>query len=94
MKSFDTINKNFVAFVIEKVLLDINNDMHSLVKKRLMDDYHLTFSDCYGNPEYLSLILKDLFGDSYATIVDNIRTMLKEHATNTNIDKFIQILSK
>jgi hypothetical protein len=92
--SHDTINKNLVSFVIERVLLDINDNTHALVKKRLMDDYKISFVDCYWHPEYLSKILKDIFGDSYVTIVDNIGTMLQKHSTDSKVEKFIKILNK
>ncbi|MGQ0376755.1 MAG: hypothetical protein ACT4OW_04530 [Nitrososphaerota archaeon] len=92
--SQDIINKNLVAFVIERVLLDINDDTYELVKKRLLDDYKIFFTDCYGKPEYLRKILKDVFGDSSITIIGNIAETLKNHSIDTKVEKFVKILSK
>jgi hypothetical protein len=56
--------------------------------------YNSYFKECYEHPEYLSEILRQLYGNGHKAIVKSIRKQLEEFAYNTPIEKFLKVLSK
>ncbi len=65
-----------------------------LVEKRLSVDYKCSFSDCYNHPEYLSIILKEILGDSYPIIINKIKDQLERHSLDNKLVRFIEVLVK
>ena len=80
-------------FAVERVLLDMGEPMYDQVSMTLSKNYHCGISDCYEHPEYLSTILKHLFGKSYAGIVESIRKELGEFAHQEKISEFLSKIS-
>ena len=88
------IKKALVSLAIEKALLEISNATLEKVGNKLYADYKCYFSDCYAHPEYLSIILKDLFGKSYTKIVESIKMQLGEAVLQKPIEEFLIKLSE
>ena len=80
------------AIAIEKALLEMGKPILAEVNDRLKNDYKSGFVDCFENPEYLSRILHDLFGDSFEKILDSITRNLGEHKSDEKIAKFLQVM--
>ncbi len=86
--------KDLVATIIERILLDISKETCSLVERRLFADYYCRFSDCYRHPEYLNVILKEIFGTNYFIITDKIKAELEKYTLDKKLVKFIEVLVK
>lgn len=88
-----SINRDVLSSVIEKVLLNIGLEVHSLVEKKLNKNYYYKFSDCYENPEPLHTILKELYGNSYAEIAKKITDELDDVTLDQKLSKFIDVIT-
>ena len=87
--SISTNNKNLISLSIKKTLNEIDNKTLSLVQNKLSEDYNCNLSDCLENPEYLSRILKDIYGNCYATILQSIDKNLDVLVEDPVISQFI-----
>lgn len=87
-----SINRDMLCTIIEKVLLGISNEAYSYVEKKLADDYHCKFADCYENPEFLYRILKDLYGSNYTEIAKKITSELENMVLDQRLRKFIDVI--
>ncbi len=87
------IKKAIVAITIEKVLLDMGKPVLDTFTKKLLKNYNCYIPDCSDHPEYLNQILKEMYGNSYKTIVDKITDHLAEFSYQKSIDEFIKIIS-
>ena len=92
--SITSNNGNLISIAIKKTLNGIDNKILPLVQNKLSKDYHCKLSDCLENPEYLSRILKDIYGNSYTTILESIKLNLNDLVEDTTLSKFILELSK
>ena len=88
------VKKALVAFAIERALLEIGKPALEKVTKRLYEDYHHHLSDCYENPEILSKVLKDLYGNSYTAIVQSIKKELEDFSDQKPIKAFLKVISQ
>ncbi len=86
--------RELIQICIEKTLLDIGVGVYREVLSRLENDHHSNYSDCYKHPEYLNRILKDIFGNSYIAIINEIQSKLEEFNSNEILDKFLIQLKK
>jgi hypothetical protein len=68
----DDLVANMAGVAIEDALLKIGMPVHKKVSKMLQLRY-ATFADCYRNPELLSTILKQVFGEGYKSIIKEIK---------------------
>ncbi|MGQ0376687.1 MAG: hypothetical protein ACT4OW_04180 [Nitrososphaerota archaeon] len=93
MVSPSSINRDMLTAVIEKVLLGVSNEVYSFVEKKLSDDYHCKFSDCYENPEFLYRALKELYGNNYTEITKKIADELENVALDQKLRKFIDVIT-
>lgn len=93
MVSHSSINRDLLCLIIEKVLFDIGNETYSFVEKKLENDYHCKFADCYENPEFLYKILKDLYGKNYTEITKKITDELENHSLDQKLRKFIDVIT-
>ena len=59
------------------------------VEGRLYSKHHVYFSDSLEHPEFLSDILKEIFGNAYPAIIDSIRKNLKDHTYKKSIEEFL-----
>ena len=86
--------KALVVMAIEKTLLEVGKPTYEEVLGKLKKDYHCYLSDCYENPEYLSRVLKELYGQSRLAIIASIRKYLAEMSTQEDITNFIIKISE
>jgi hypothetical protein len=63
---------------VEKTLLNIGKQTYDKVIDMLNEKYHSYLTDCYEHPEYLSEILKELYGNSQNVIMQSIKKELEE----------------
>ena len=90
----DKNNKALVSVTIEKALLDMGKPVYDKVIEKLHKDYHCYLPDCYEHPEYLSKVLKELFGNVSKTIVESITKDLAKFDTNKPISRFLEVISQ
>lgn len=88
----DTVKKALVGLAIEKALLDIGRPVLDQVIRKLEKEYNCYIFDCYNNPEMLYRILKEIYGNSYKTIVGSIKKNLDEFAYQEPISRFISVI--
>ena len=81
--------KALVVLAIEKALLEIGKPTYDEVLGKLAKDYNCYLSDCYEHPEYLSRVLKDLYGQCRMTIIKSIEQFLVEMKEYEDIQGFI-----
>jgi len=78
---------------IERALLDIGKPTYDEVIHDLYKKYHCYLTDCYENPEYLNVVLKELHGNSYRVIVESISKELEEFAYKKPVENFLKVLA-
>ncbi|HXU96190.1 MAG TPA: hypothetical protein VFP45_07120 [Candidatus Nitrosotalea sp.] len=81
--------KALVVLAIEKALLEIGKPTYNEVLGKLAQDYNCYLSDCYEHPEYLSRVLKDLYGQCRMEIIKSIEQFLVEMKEYEDIQGFI-----
>lgn len=81
--------KAIVVLAIEHTLLKIGKKTLEKVQEEMHQKYKCNISDCYEHPEYLSKVLKDLFGDSYNEVVRDVNKYLDEFAYQKPIAEFL-----
>jgi len=86
--------KVLIIAAIEKSLLEIGKPDLNKVKQRLMEDYNRTLADCYDEPEFLSRILKDIYGKAHVTIVDAIKKNLDNMSETKPVKEFLDIITR
>ncbi len=86
--------KVLIIAAIEKSLLEIGKPDLNKVKQRLMEDYNRTLADCYDEPEFLSRILKDIYGKAHVTIVDAIKKNLDNMSETKQVKEFLDIIAR
>ena len=86
--------KALVVMAIEKTLLEMGKPTYEEVLGKLKKDYRCYLSDCYENPEYLSMVLKELYGQSRVAIIASIKKYLAEMSTQEDIANFIIKISE
>ena len=88
------ISKAMVTLAIEKALLNMGKPILDEVAHRLLKNYKCYIPDCHEHPEYLKSILKELYGNSYNTIVESIKKTLDEFVTKKSIERFLMVISE
>lgn len=91
--SSDRTKNALVSFTIEQALLEIGQSAVDEVGSRLYEKHGCYFSDCLEHPEYLSEILREIFGSSHVTIVQSIRERLAEFEDQQPFSHFLLTLS-
>lgn len=89
----DRTKNALVSFTIEQALLEIGQSAVDEVGSRLYEKHGCYFSDCLEHPEYLSEILREIFGSSHVTIVQSIRERLAEFEDQRPFSHFLLTLS-
>lgn len=89
----DQIKKAIVAINIEKVLLEMGKPVFDTFTKKLYKNYKCYIPDCSEHPEYLNQILKEMYGNSYKTIVNKITNSLTEFSYQKSVAEFIKVIS-
>ena len=88
------VQKALVSLVIETTLLEIGKETYDKVVHDLHKKYHCYLPDCYEHPEYLSEILKDLYGNAHSVVVEKIDKQLEEFLYHKSISDFLKILNQ
>ena len=88
------ISKALVTLAIEKTLLNMGKPVLDEVAHRLLKNYKCYIPDCHEHPEYLKSVLKELYGNSYSTIVESIKKTLDEFITKKSIEHFLMVMSE
>ena len=86
--------KALTTIVIGKVLLEIGTPVYDKVTSKLLEKYHCYLPDCFEKPEYLSEVLKELYGASHKVIIYSIEQQLSEFVYKKNIGTFLTVLLK
>jgi hypothetical protein len=89
----DAVYKALTILAMEKSLLDIGKPIYEKVTSVLNKEYHCYLADCYEHPEYISEILRKLFGNSYDVIVESITKQLEEYSFKKPVERFLEIIS-
>ena len=79
---------------IELTLFEIGKETYDKVVKILYERYQSYIPDCYEHPQYLSEILKELFGNAHNAVVERIGEQLEEFSYNEPIAKFLKVISQ
>ncbi len=90
----DTVNKAFLAFCIEMVLLRIGKPQYEKVLSKLEKDYNCFLPDCDKNPEFLKRTLQDIFGNAYVDILNEIKKEIGEIGSKKYFADFIRMMEK
>ena len=86
------IKKALISITIEEVLLEMGKPVLDAFTKKLYKNYNSYLPDCYDHPEYLSQILKEMYGGSSRTMIFEIMDRLKEFSDQKPIENFIKII--
>ena len=86
--------KALAALAIERVLLDAGKPIFEKVSNKLQKEYKCYIPDCYDHPEYLGNVLKSIFGNSYVTIVEQIKGELVEYSGDKDIEILIKTIGR
>ena len=81
--------KALVVLAIEKSLLEVGKPTYEEVLGKSAKEYHCYLPDCFENPEYLSTVLKELYGQSSLAIIESIKKFLAEMNAYEDIANFV-----
>ena len=90
----ETIGKALVTLAAQKALIDIGKPTYNKVVEMLYSKYHCHLPDCYEHPEYLSKVLKALFGRAGDVIAESIRTQLEDFMYKKPIANFLEVICR
>ena len=78
MTSFEekSLWKTQVSITVENTLRNIGKFEFKKILDVLKESHNASLFDCYDNPELLKKTLKDLFGNSYESIIATIEENL------------------
>ena len=91
---YNKVRQALVSVILEKTLFEFGSGTYYKVVDELKKRYHCYLTDCYEHPEYLNVILKDLYGNSYRQIVKSINEQLEEFSSQRPIAKFIELVGQ
>ena len=84
--------KTQVSISIENTLREIGKFEFRKVLDTLKENYNVSLSDCYDNPKFLKQTLKDLFGNSYNSIIATIEKNLDGIVLMEPVKEFLTIM--
>ena len=90
----EQIGKALVTLAAQKALVDIGKPAYDKVVEMLYSKYHCYLPDCYEHPEYLSKVLKMLFGRAGDVIAESIRAQLEDFMYKKPIANFLEIICR
>ena len=85
MKSPETENKTAFMTCIELVLMRRGNTHYHLVLAKLQAYYNCGIFECLDHPEYLRIVLKEVYHKDYNSVLDDISA---ESERLVDMDKF------
>ena len=68
------------------------NTNYNLVIAKLNALYDAGLRDCYDHPDYLRIILKEVYKDNYQSILNEIKMCLDDLLQVEDISNFIKIM--
>lgn len=92
--SVDNIDKAFLAFCIEIVLLRMGMPQYEKVVSKLEKDYKTYIPECDKDPQALKQVLQDIFGDSYDDILNEIKMEFGDVGSKKYYTDFILAMTK
>jgi len=92
MDIFEEQHKVALISCIEVVLMSKGNTKYNLLVVKLDSLYDCTIRDCYENPQYLKMTLKEVYEDDYKSIVEEIKLHLDELVKEKDISNFFKIM--
>ncbi len=75
---FNEQHKVALISCLEIVLMSKSNTKYNLVVAKLNSLYDCSIRDCYEKPEYLKIILKEVYKEDYHSIIESIKLQLDE----------------
>ena len=87
------LKKDVVLYVIRQSLLASGKETFELVNRSLFEKYHCEISDCFEKPEYLHVVLKYVYDDSYKAVVESIKQSLEKFTHDSTINEFLEKIS-
>ena len=84
--------KTQVSISIENTLREIGKFEFRKVLDTLKENYNVSLSECYNNPKFLKQTLKDLFGNSYGSIIATIEKNLDGIVLMEPVKEFLTIM--
>ena len=94
MFSQNEIKKALVCLAIEKSLMEFGKPTYPKVIEILNKKYHCYLPDCFEHPEYLTEILKYLYGNASRQIIMSINRELEEFSYEAPVERFIEVISR
>lgn len=77
---------------IELVLMKRGNIEYNLVVAKLAAHYESTVRDCYRRPDHLQAVLRDVYGNNYDSVIDEIKSQMGELAEVDEIGDFFRVM--
>lgn len=77
---------------IELVLMKRGNTNYNLVVAKLAANYESTVRDCYRHPDYLQAVLKEVYGNDYHSVIDEIKAQMGELAAVDEVGDFFKVM--
>ncbi|MDE1829158.1 MAG: hypothetical protein KGI25_02430, partial [Thaumarchaeota archaeon] len=77
---------------IELTLMRSGNTNYNAVICKLDALYDAGLEDCYDHPDYLRIILKEVYKDNYQAIVNEIKMCLDDLLQVEDIANFINVM--
>ena len=84
--------RDLVQVAVEHALLDMGPPELDRVKRKLKENFGITTEDVFDHPEYLKIVLHELFGNAYSDIVYTMRSVFDKSINEEPIQKFIQVI--
>lgn len=92
MSSSKEQNKLALISCIELTLMRSGNTNYNLVICKLNALYDAGLADCYNHPDYLRIILKEVYKDNYQSIVNEIKMCLDDLLQVEEIANFMKVM--
>lgn len=91
-----TVERNKLALIscIELTLMRSGNTNYQLILSKLDALYDAGITDCYDHPDYLRIILKEVYEDNYRSIVNEIKMCLDDLIVEKDIAAFMEVMEK
>ncbi len=84
-------HKSALVSCIEVVLMSMGNTKYNLVMAKL-GVHNVAIWDCYEHPTYLKPILKEVYGEDYDYIINEIKARLDDLINEKDISNFFKIM--
>jgi hypothetical protein len=88
---FNELHKTALICCIELVLMNQVNTKYNLVAARL-NYYNITMRDSYKQLDYFKRVLKEVYGDDYNRILNEIKLHLGGLVEEQDIANFFKIM--